>query len=111
MLPNCALRIIERDEECAATSKSRLPSTTTSAALAAPVARVLGNPLQFRRHLLLRLPEDVHQGLGVLGLVRGEERVRATRRAGTPGTTDTVHVVFNLRGHVVVDHVFDVLHI
>jgi hypothetical protein len=55
--------------------------------------------------------EDINQITGHTTVLRGEERVRGTRSAGTSGTTDSVDVILDVVRHVVVDDNFDVLNI
>ena len=84
-------------------------STTSSAAeLASPLGHPVGD-------VLLSLLEDLHElghNLGgELGLGLGDESVAVTLLSGTAGTTNTVDVIVDLHGEVVVDDNLELLNI
>mmetsp|Transcript_43051 Transcript_43051/g.100889 ORF Transcript_43051/g.100889 Transcript_43051/m.100889 type:complete len:421 (+) Transcript_43051:370-1632(+) len=80
-----------------------------------PMSRVAAvrprQPLQLRRHVRPALLQHRHQLLGDRHIVRRQQREGHPACPGTPSSTDPMHIVFRLRGRVVVDdgaHVLDV---
>lgn len=60
---------------------------------------------------LVSLCQNVHQILGLLGIVGSEKCVRGSCALGAASTTDTVDVILGTVGVVEVDDKFDIIHI
>jgi len=84
-------------------------STTIAVRTTASSVTVHGHLLELRRHFCARLFEQRQEVTGVLGVVSGEEGDCGTLLAGSSGTTDSVYVVFDVVGEIVVDDIFDIL--
>merc|ERR1719263_59868 len=78
---------------------------------AATTTTVIGELLQFLWHWLVGLLENVHKVIGMLELIRGEEGVRGSSSPSTTCAPNSVDVVLDRSRKVVVDDIFDVLHI
>lgn len=94
--------------EIARTTATTSATTTSTAATAATKGRLTGNGLEEGRDLLIGLLQQIKQLPHDAAVAAVEERGRETSVSGTAGTTDTVDVVINVGGKVVVDHVCDV---
>ena len=66
---------------------------------------------KFSRDLLLSILHDLDELRDHLELIRGDEAVRSSGRAGTTGTSDTMNIVFQSVGEIVVDYKLDVFDI
>lgn len=60
---------------------------------------------------MIGLLKDINQFTGLTGVISSKEGERVTSVTTTTGTTNTMHVVFNVCGEVIVDDEFDILHI
>lgn len=94
------------------TSTTAPASATTATTTSITNVRTVGSSvksLQLRRDLLVGFSHDFAQISSQFGVGIGEERHSSTGGAGSSGTSDSVDVVLDVTGHVVVDHVCDTL--
>ena len=70
-----------------------------------------GEGLEGRLDGLAGLAEHTDQFAGHLGIVSGEKGEGRSSSVGAPRATDSMDIVFNVAGHVVIDDKFDVLDI
>ena len=83
-------------------------ATTATSTTTTTEGRLAGNGLQEARNLLVGLLEKVNQLANDTAVATVEESSGNTSVSGTTGTTDTVNVVINVSGEIVVDNVGDV---
>ena len=90
----------------AATATSAAATTSTVATAAEAV--LVSDGVKPTRNLLVRLTQELDEVADDVAVATVEERGSDTDVAGTASTTDTVDVVVDVRGQVVVDDVRDV---
>jgi len=67
--------------------------------------------LELRRNCLFGLQEDIYQLLGAFVIGGSEERERCSDGTRTSRTSDSMHIIFDTCGEIVIDHVLDVFHV
>lgn len=89
-------------------SSSASSATTTTSTTSAAESALVSNALQPLRNLLVGLPEELEQVSHDVFVATVEERCGSTGVSGTTGTTDTMNVVVDVGGQIVVHDVGDV---
>jgi len=88
------------------TLRPEAASTTVSAS---STSSHPGELLKFAGNLLVGLLQNPDEIAAEATVVGGEERIRGSGAAGTPGAPDAVDIILNIVGHVIVDHIANVL--
>lgn len=91
------------------TAPASTTATTSTSVTNVRTKRSSVKSLQLRRNFLLSFSHDLTQVTSQFGVGIGEERNSSTGGAGSSGTTNSVDIVLDVTGHVVVDHVSDTL--
>ena len=92
----------------ATTATTSSTTATTSATVAAAEAALVSDGVQPARDLLVSLTKELDEVAHDVAVTTVEERGSHTDVAGTARTADTVNVIVNVGGQIVVDDVGDV---
>lgn len=95
----------------ATTTTSTATSTTTKPTTPTEATPTLGELDKLGIDLLPGFLEDGQEGTGGLGIVGGEEGDGRAGGTGATSTPDSMHIIFDIPGEVIVDDKLDIFHI